>query len=191
MDERTSLLTNKLTPEKNDSATASLKETIEQLEKKVGILTSKLAQQDKVDESKPPAAAEEKTIGKEPPDSKALYSEAIKTVKEKDFLQALEKFKLFLTLYPDTSLSDNAQYWIGEIHFALQSFDKAISEFEKVIKNFPDSNKVPDSIYMQGKAFQKLNNKAEAKRLLNKTIKEFPAHKSATKAKAILKEIGE
>jgi tetratricopeptide (TPR) repeat protein len=48
---------------------------------------------------------------------------------------ARRKFEAFLKQYPNTELSDNAQFWIGETYYGKKDYEKAILEYEKAIPN--------------------------------------------------------
>ena len=56
----------------------------------------------------------------------------------------------------------NIQYWIGEVHYAQQNFEKAIIAFGEGLKNYPESIKGPDNLLKLGLSFSNLKKKNEA-----------------------------
>lgn len=123
------------------------------------------------------------------PDVERIYQEAYQTFQAGNLDQARDKFAAFLKLYPETPLSDNAQFWIGEIAFKNRQYEAAILAYEDVIKKYPDSNKVPDATLKQGLAFLELGDKIDARIVLENLVKKYPNTEQAQIAKAKLKTI--
>ncbi|RMF59862.1 MAG: hypothetical protein D6743_15750, partial [Calditrichaeota bacterium] len=84
------------------------------------------------------------TASEPSPEFKARYQRALNLFKARNYQQALQEFKALLVMDPNTSLSDNCQYWIGECYYGMGNYDQAIVEFEKVF-SFPNSNKSDDA----------------------------------------------
>jgi tol-pal system protein YbgF len=122
-------------------------------------------------------------------DKENLYSTSYQIFKDGNYDKARTEFRNFLTLYPDSEYSDNAQFWIGECYFFEKNYEKAILEYEKVAKNFPGGNKVPYALLKQGLSFLKLNDKTSAKLILQQVIKDFPNTNQARIARSKLQEI--
>ena len=122
-------------------------------------------------------------------DKGSLYAAAYDLFKQGKYDKAREEFENFLKLYPDTELSDNAQFWIGECYYFDKNYEKAIVEYDKVSKNFPEGNKVPYAILKQGLSFLKLGDKASAKLLLQQVIRDFPNTSQSRIARTKLLEI--
>jgi tol-pal system protein YbgF len=124
-----------------------------------------------------------------PPNPDELYNEAIKLTKDKDYSNAVEKFAGFISLFPDHELASNAQYWIGEIHYAQKDYERAVLEFNDVVKKYPKSKKVPAALLKQGMAFSELGNKKEARLVLEKVMDKYPKTEEAGRAQKMLKGI--
>ncbi|MFA5321826.1 MAG: tol-pal system protein YbgF [Smithella sp.] len=122
-------------------------------------------------------------------DKEKAYSEAYQTFKEGNYDKARSEFKNFLSVYPDSEYSDNAQFWVGECYFFEQKYEEAILEYEKVTKNYPNGNKVSYALLKQGLAFLKLGDKTSAKLLLQEVIKNYPNTSQARIARSNLQEI--
>lgn len=84
-----------------------------------------------------------------PEQYKDSYDQARAAFEARNYKQAIEYFEALLASSSTHSLSDNAQYWIGESHFALGQYDAAIIDFEKVL-TFANSNKKADAQFKLG-----------------------------------------
>lgn len=111
------------------------------------------------------------------------YENAWKRLKEKDYRRAIQQFKKFVQNHSNSSLTDNAQYWIGESYYALKDFDQAISEFDKVRERYPDGDKVPAAWLKMGFAFSELGERATARLILQEVIRKYPQSEAAKKAR--------
>jgi tol-pal system protein YbgF len=112
-----------------------------------------------------------------------LYKDAYETFQKGDFEGARKKFEAFLKQYPNTELSGNAQFWIGEIYYQKKDFERAILEYEKAITKYPESSKVPAALFKQALAFLELGDKTNARNLLRKVSERYPHSDQAEMAK--------
>ena len=117
------------------------------------------------------------------------YQEAYDAFRAGDLDKAKQQFLAFLEAYPDTPLSDNAQFWIGEIAYNKHQYEAAILAYENVIKKYPKSNKLPDAILKQGLAFLELGDKIDAKIILENLVKKYPQTKQAEIAQNKLRNL--
>ena len=76
-----------------------------------------------------------------------LYKDAYETFHKGDLEGARRKFEAFLKQYPNTELSDNAQFWIGETYFLKKDYERAILEYEKAIVKYPEGDKISAAIF--------------------------------------------
>ncbi len=120
---------------------------------------------------------------------KSQYKDAYETYQKKDLEGARKKFEAFLKQYPNTELSGNAQFWIGEIYYQKKDFEKAILEYEKAITKYPETDKVPAALFKQAQAFLELGDKKNARNLLKRVIERYPRSKQAEMAKKKLETI--
>jgi tol-pal system protein YbgF len=126
--------------------------------------------------------------GKEPSEA---YSQAKNDFDKGNFDLALDGFKNYLALFPDTTLAAAAQYWIGESYSSKKEFTKAIQAFEKVISSYPKSDKVPGAKLKIGLTYLNEKQTAKAKEYLNKVINEHPHTTEAEIAKDRLRKTRE
>jgi tol-pal system protein YbgF len=126
--------------------------------------------------------------GKEPSEA---YNQAKNDFDKGNFDLALDGFKNYLALFPDTSLAAAAQYWIGECYSSKKEFTKAIQAFEKVITSYPKSDKVPGAKLKIGLSYLNEKNTVKAREYLNKVINEHPHTTEADIARDRLHKIRE
>ena len=118
-----------------------------------------------------------------------LYNDAYQTFQRGDMDGARRKFEAFLKQYPNTELSDNAQFWIGETYYQKKDFEKAILEYEKVIAKYPEGDKVSSALFKQALAFSDLGDKTNARNLLRRVIERYPQSDQAEMAKKRLEAL--
>jgi tol-pal system protein YbgF len=118
-----------------------------------------------------------------------LYRDAYETFHKGDLEGARRKFEAFLKQYPNTELSDNAQFWIGETYYLKKDYEKAILEYEKAIAKYPEGDKIPAAIFKQALAFLELGDKTNARNLLKRVIEKYPHSDQAGLAKKKLESI--
>jgi len=118
-----------------------------------------------------------------------LYKDAYETLHKGDLEGARRKFEAFLKQYPNTELSDNAQFWIGETYYLKKDYERAILEYEKAIVKYPEGDKIPAALYKQALAFFELGDKTNAKNLLRRVIEKYPHSDQADLAKKKLETI--
>ena len=118
-----------------------------------------------------------------------LYRDAYETFYKGDLEGARRKFEAFLKQYPNTELSDNAQFWIGETYYQKKDYEKAILEYEKAIVKYPEGDKIPAAIFKQALAFLELGDKTNAKNLLKRLIEKYPISDQAQLAKRKLETL--
>jgi len=118
-----------------------------------------------------------------------LYKDAYESYHKGDLEGARKKFEAFLKQYPNTELSDNAQFWIGETYYQKKDYERAILEYEKAIVKYPEGDKIPAALFKQALAFLELGDKTNAKNLLKRVIERYPQSDQAETAKKKLETI--
>ena len=118
-----------------------------------------------------------------------LYKDAYESFQKGNLEASRKKFEAFLKQYPNTELSDNAQFWIGETHFLKKDYEKAILEYEKAISKYPEGDKVPSALFKQALAFLELGDKTNGRNLLKRVIERYPHSEQADMAKKRLDTI--
>ena len=115
------------------------------------------------------------------------YSEALNSFFNNGLAQnSLSEFEKLISLRSDHSLSDNCQYWIGEIYYKQRLFERSILEFNKVFM-FKDSNKLDDAQYKIILCYVNLGDYDLAKQNLDKLRMNFPNSEYINKANKLIK----
>ncbi len=117
------------------------------------------------------------------------YSKAYGYYINSDYVQALEIFIAIADARIEDSLTDNAQYWVGECLLALKLPDQAIIALERLFKLFPNSNKLEPGQLLLGKAYSEVGRNDEALKLLKLMLDDNPDGEFSDKARFMLNSI--
>jgi tol-pal system protein YbgF len=112
-------------------------------------------------------------------DAQKLYDSAYLDITRGNNELARMGFNEFLNRFSESSLADNAQYWIGETYYASEDYGRAVQEFEKVITNHPKGDKVAASLLKIGFSYFRLGDNANGKKYLDQVIQQFPYSEEA------------
>jgi tol-pal system protein YbgF len=107
-------------------------------------------------------------------DDKAAYQTAFNLLKDSQYDRAIAAFQKFLIVYSDSSLADNAQYWLGEAYYVNKSYPEAQGAFQRVVDKYPQSRKRPDALLKIGYCQYELKQWDSAKGTLSQVAKQFP-----------------
>ncbi len=90
-------------------------------------------------------------------------------------------FKEYIKMQPNSPLSANAQYWIGEIMYSHNNYNGAVQEFIKVLQTYKYSDKAPDAAIKLGYSFYALKKWDLARRTFEDVLRFFPENKNVVK----------
>ena len=107
-------------------------------------------------------------------DDKAAYQTAFNLLKDSQYDRAIAAFQKFLIVYSDSSLADNAQYWLGEAYYVNKSYPEAQAAFQRVVDKYPQSRKRPDALLKIGYCQYELKQWDAAKATLSQVATQFP-----------------
>jgi tol-pal system protein YbgF len=175
-----------------DDRTKTMGEKIKGIEDRLKVLEDKmndLVSRPKEVEKQPPAREVPAEVKGASATAGDLYKDAYETFQKGNLEVARRKFEVFLKQYPNTELSDNAQFWIGETYYLKKDFEKAILEYEKAIAQYPEGDKIPAALFKQALAFLELGDKTNGKNLLRQVIERYPHSDQAEMAKKRLEAI--
>lgn len=119
-------------------------------------------------------------------DPLALYNSAYLDLSKGNHQLAAQGFQQFLAQFPQSDLSDNAQYWLGEIYYAQKDNQKAIEEFKKVVENYPRGDKVAAALLKIGYCHFNLGDQTTGKKYLRIVMERFPNSEEARLARTRL-----
>lgn len=112
------------------------------------------------------------------PDTQAerqAYERAFDVIKAGRHEEAIAEFRGFLSRYPDSTYSANAQYWLGEANYVLRRFEEAADEFARVLQFYPDSAKASDAMLKLGFSQYELQRWSDASATLQQVIERYPS----------------
>ncbi len=116
---------------------------------------------------------------------KNKYDEARAAFESRNYRTAIDYFEALLASNSSHPLADNAQYWIGESHYALRQYDAAIIDFEKVL-TFPRSNKKADAQFKLGLCYIRKGDTAKAAEEFDRLKADYPKSRYVARAEKIM-----
>jgi tol-pal system protein YbgF len=112
-----------------------------------------------------------------------LYNQALQDYRAQAYKKALEAFRDFLERFPSHSLSDNAQFWMGNCYLKLNRRDEALETLSGVLRKYPKGNKVPDTMLQIAIIRKSQGEQEEYRDLLAEIIGRYPQTEAAKIAK--------
>ena len=155
---------------------------IERLRQQVVTLESRLAGGAPPSAESRPRAAPPRPAAPVSEAAQAIYDRGYTLYHQGRYVDAEAGFRRFLQGYPATSLSDNAQYWIGESRFARADFEGALAAFREVVQRYPGGNKVADSLLKAADCLRQLGDAEGARATYDELIRRFPGSAAAAMA---------
>ena len=118
-----------------------------------------------------------------PPPARELYSQAYADYARGNYDLAMQGYREYLRYYPDTDLSDNAQYWIGESLYAKRLYAEAVDAWDVLLREYPASDKLPDGRFKRAMALERLGRRREALGEFRAVAERYPNSEAGRKAK--------
>jgi tol-pal system protein YbgF len=137
----------------------------------------------------PPAGPAVPVAAPAAPADHDVYQAALDRLKNRDYAGAERAFKEFLAKYPDSTLADNAGYWLGEAYYVDHRYGDALAAFQHLVKTHADSPKAPGAWLKIGYAFQELKRYREAREALAHLVKTYPNDAASADARERLKTL--
>ena len=106
-------------------------------------------------------------------EDKAGYQAAFTLLKDGQYDRAIVAFQKFLATYPDSSLADNAQYWLGEAYYVNRAFPEAQAAFQRMVDKYPQSRKLADALLKIGYCRYELKQWESAREVLGQAVARF------------------
>ncbi|GAA3908660.1 tol-pal system protein YbgF [Halomonas cibimaris] len=116
------------------------------------------------------------------------YQTAFAHVQAREFDQAITAFQQFVSDYPDTRLTPNGYYWLGELYAAGDQLDAADQAFTRVIEQHTQSSKMPDAMYKLGLMKARQGNIERSRELLEQVQQDYPQSSAAGLASDYLRQ---
>ncbi|MEZ5460611.1 tol-pal system protein YbgF [Dokdonella sp.] len=119
-------------------------------------------------------ATQELPAAADPEAEKRAYDEAFSALKDGRYAESARRFQAFITDYPDTDLTGNAYYWLGESYYVTQNYQVALDTFATLLARFPQNQKAPDALLKTGYCQYELKQWDAAEATLNQVIATYP-----------------
>ena len=103
---------------------------------------------------------------------------------------AISGFEAFLRAFPRSEQADDAQFHIGETHYAQNEWAEAIAAYNQVIQNYVGTNAVPDAYYKRGLAEEHLGEMDAARASWEAVAENFPESDAGRLARQNLDRLG-
>lgn len=109
-----------------------------------------------------------------PVDPRAEYDIAYAYILQRDFDAAEVAFTDFIAKHPNSDLTGNARYWLGESHYARGQFRPAADAFLAAYTGNKQGQKAADSLLKLGMSLQQLGQASAACSTYNELINNYP-----------------
>lgn len=119
-----------------------------------------------------------------------VYNTATRDYSKGNFDLAIAGFRDFMQKNPNSDLSDNAAYWVGESLYLQKKYSEAIEAFDVVVNRYAKSDKVPGALLKKAYAYLALGDKARAIVQLQYVVHEHSKSEEAALARQKLKQLG-
>jgi tol-pal system protein YbgF len=140
-----------------------------------------------------PASGSELTV--QPPAAESenpmlTYQAAYRDYQRGNYDLAISGFRDFAAKNPNSELSANAAYWIGESLYSQKKYREAIQQFDSVVTRYPKSDKVAGALLKKGYSYVALGEKSQGIVQLQYVVHEHPTSAEAALARQKLKSLG-
>ncbi|UGB38677.1 tol-pal system protein YbgF [Frateuria soli] len=121
--------------------------------------------------------------------AQAAYDAAFQALRGGDYAQASRGFRSFIQQYPDTTLTPNAWYWLGESYYVTMNYPVALEAFQRLLSQFPQSEKAPDALLKVGYSQLELKQTDAGKATLQQVTSKYPTSRAASLAQERLRRL--
>lgn len=121
---------------------------------------------------------------------KQMYQYGLSLVYAKRYNEAIQIFQQFLRCYPQSSLADNALYWLGECYYVQKCYSTALWHFQCILSQYPRGNKVPDAMLKIALSYFSMKQNERGCQMLNELLQRYPKSEPAQKAYRWLNRCG-
>jgi len=119
-----------------------------------------------------------------------LYRSAYEDYMRGNYDLASQGFRDYIARWPDTELTDNALYWIGECLDAQNEQEEALLVFTQVLEEYPTSDKAAAAQLKKGLLYLKMDDQAQGVVHLQYVVYEYPGTREADLARERLRSLG-
>jgi tol-pal system protein YbgF len=123
------------------------------------------------------------------PREQSAFNQSMETFRKGQYKETIQNLTAFMTLYPDSTLTPTAQFYLGSSRYAMKDFKGAIGTLQAMVQKYPTQQRAPDALLMVAACQIELNNRPGAKATLQRIIKDYkgtPAADTAAKRLPLL-----
>jgi len=117
------------------------------------------------------------------------YNEALELLKQSRYKDAINAFQYLVTHWPQSSLADDAHYWISEARYVNREFEAALNGFRTMVTHYSDSQRLPEALLKIGYIQYDIGAYTEAADTFRDILVRFPGHQVSVSAQTKLKRI--
>lgn len=129
-------------------------------------------------EYKPPPR-EEEGLADLPEEGRSIYQAAQLDRSMGNLELAREGFRDFLERFPQSELTDDAVYWLGDLAYGEGEWDEADAQFQRLLQDHPQTPWAPAALLKRGYALQELRRSADATAVFRDLVARFPSSNEA------------
>ena len=119
-----------------------------------------------------------------------LYRSAYEDYMRGNYDLAAEGFSDYMRRWPNTELTDNALYWIGECYDAQEKPEEALATFTRVLEDYPTSDNAAAAQLKKGLIYLKMGDQGQGVVNLQYVVYEHPGTREADLAREQLRSLG-
>jgi tol-pal system protein YbgF len=120
----------------------------------------------------------------------ALYRSAYEDYMRGNYDLAADGFREYMRRWPNTELTDNALYWVGECQDAQEKPQEALDTFTQVLEDYPTSDKAAAAQLKKGLIYLKMGDQGQGVVNLQYVVYEHPGTREADLAREQLRSLG-
>jgi tol-pal system protein YbgF len=109
-----------------------------------------------------------------PADEKSSYDQAFVALKDGRYAESARRFQAFIDQYPQSELTPNAYYWLGESYYVTQNYPISLNTFQKLLAQYPNGQKAPDALLKIGYCQYEMKQWDSAEATLNQVLQRYP-----------------
>jgi len=102
------------------------------------------------------------------------YRAALRLVRDGELDAALQALEHFVDVNPRHPYTDNALYWIGEVHYMKRDYARALSAFDRVLREYGDGNRAPDALLKKAYCFERMGQSDQARSVRALLLERYP-----------------
>ncbi len=179
----------KILTEANQRARMQLADQIEGLEQEVARLRGEMEQLTRPGGASAAGGGRAPDAQSQDPREQAAFDQSMETFRKGQYKETIQNLTAFMTLYPDSTLTPTAQFYLGSSRYAMKDFKGAMGTLQAMVQKYPTQQRAPDALLMVAACQIELNNRAGAKVTLQRIIKDYkgtPAADTAAKRLPLL-----